>query len=378
MAQFAVCPRIEEGVLTKSPKLFESESAAQQFLHSEVEWPEAPVDSAHLAWEGEGGALAPLGPIPNGLEPILNKSQGWQNPVPVVLADYSGPKCDRALTSDLREEDVAVAVPELSRYEEIERALWRAFSPLPEDRYRPGDFICYLDEGWRFDAIEADSWRREGHAFEGQSIAQMVVRAAYDLDASLRKFHRPLSCAAKANFWQSWQVQQHIADFCTRLVESVTARAPAGYRIAADAEARRARVFVYRKLAVFTHELLDEANPPVEAPTMNPNGATEAKPDETDAPAESVEAPTAPASQNNNESVPAWARGLRAVREGKNLSRAGLAQRLAKAGRVELRCTAEAIKKHEEGHVPNPDTRAAYATFYGKPMDDLFPPEITR
>src|SRR5260370_42410036 len=101
----------------------------------------------------------------------------------------------------------------LNLREEIERAT----------DCRSGDVTRYLDEDWQFTEIEADARRRVGHEYSGRrhgSIGEIVIRAIHDLEAALQRVHPNASCAALADFWCSWQVQRHIADFCTRLAES--------------------------------------------------------------------------------------------------------------------------------------------------------------
>jgi hypothetical protein len=73
-------------------------------------------------------------------------------------------------------------------------------------------FQCYLDEDWRFGEIEADARQRLGHNYSGrrhQSIAEIILKVVYDLEGALVKAHPDALCPAVADFWRSWQVQQH-------------------------------------------------------------------------------------------------------------------------------------------------------------------------
>ena len=268
---FAVCPRIEQNSATRIPKLFRSESAANRFLNSEVQFPlqpEAEVaglsieqvrarraeskaqlrkERAEAARKIEKGDLDPLA-YPLYLRKILNRDQAWQDPVPVSRAsDYSGPKCNRTLQAFLPLDAVG-AMTALSVDEIIDRAL----------EGRSEDYMCYLDTDWQFEAIEADAWRRVGHEYSGRrhgSIGEIVVKAIYDVEAAFHKLHPNAACRALAAFWRSWQLQQHIAEFCARLGESETARLLAGSALDAPDQAERARLHMYRQLAVFGHEL---------------------------------------------------------------------------------------------------------------------------
>lgn len=117
------------------------------------------------------------------------------------------------------------------------------------------DYTCALSKDWRFDEIERDATRRVGHEFEGRkhgSIAEIVLKALYDLERSLRVFHPKLSCDAVAAFWTSWEVQHHIAIFCHRVERSDTAR-----KLSRDPQkdAGDACNLMYVQLAVYAHEI---------------------------------------------------------------------------------------------------------------------------
>jgi len=150
---YAVCPRIERnGTTTRTPKLFMSESAARRFLNSEVRFPLEPEVEAtgstveevrarraerkarlkrereEVAKRIKSGELHPLA-YPSYLQPILNRHQGWQDPVPVRRAvDYSGPKCDRTVR-DFLPVDVSGAMPSLN------------LVPVQQGQYHLVDFV---------------------------------------------------------------------------------------------------------------------------------------------------------------------------------------------------------------------------------------------
>ena len=172
----AVCPRIERRGNTRTPRFFQSETAAKRFLNSEVQYPLEPEAEAtgltveevrarrkqrkaELRKEREEaahkikiGELQPLA-YPTALRRIRNRDQGWDDPVPIRRwADYSGPKCDRRVR-DFLPIDAVGPLPAFNVDEEIERAL--------EDRF--GDYTCYLDDDCGFSEIERDAWRRSMH-----------------------------------------------------------------------------------------------------------------------------------------------------------------------------------------------------------------------
>jgi hypothetical protein len=284
---YAVCPRIERDGSTRIPKLFTTISGAKEFLQAEIPPGslEAEAQTTGLTIEKvrvrraereaqlrkeraevlekiKSGELQPFD-YPFHLRPILNENQGWQDPVPVChAADYTGPKCARTLR-DFLPADAVGPMPALNIDEEFERAL----------EGRSADYTRYLDVDWRFDEIEADARRRPGHEYGGRrhnSIGEIVVKAIHDLEVAFQKLHPDAPCAAVADFWRSWQTQRHIADFCSRLGDSDTARLVTGNRFDGAEEAERARVHVYRQLAAFAHEVLDSG-----APSLAENAVSE-------------------------------------------------------------------------------------------------------
>ena len=112
----------------------------------------------------------------------------------------------------LRPEQLGVS-PRLEGEEDLYQAIRKVSKGLPVFP-TPS---CYLDEHWDFESIVADAEQRLGHQFRGRrvvSFVDQILRAAYDLEKALQHRHSELSGTAIANFWQSWQVLLHIADFC--------------------------------------------------------------------------------------------------------------------------------------------------------------------
>jgi hypothetical protein len=176
----------------------------------------------------------------------------------------------------------ATADDELAR--PVEDA-WDQFQGVAEAESSAG-FACCLADDSHWDGIEADARRRVGHRYPGRkhaSIAAIVIGAAYDLEDALFQVHPAASCAAVAIFWKSWQIQQHIARFCARLVKSETARELVGGGDPAG-EIERARWFVLGQLGAFAAMLgpavkaevpaCDQERVKVPTPTVpNPNAA---------------------------------------------------------------------------------------------------------
>jgi hypothetical protein len=296
---YAVCPRIERSE-TRLPKLFDSLTAAKEFLRAEVEFP---LDDEKLAVEfsrsakqeyigginqlhrayGTGLTIKDVRRRKSNVqqqadEPLLNNTQGWRDPVPVSrAAQYTGPKCNRTLRGFLPIADVGL-MPKVTPEAEIKRALQK-WNPAKSAARSTDDYTCYLDKDWHFDDIETDAWKRAGHEFSGRrhgSIGEIVLAAAYDLEAALGKFHPNAPCAAVADFWRSWQVQSHIAHFCWELADTDMARFLVGN--SAAEEAARARVHIWRQIAAYAHELSDEAIPLSAAEAeMTPNDAPKQK-----------------------------------------------------------------------------------------------------
>ena len=249
---WAVCPGVE-GDESRSPRYFKEKEAATRFLNTMVRMPDFAFEAQRrgvtveeIKAQVRDGTLNPDFFLLSESS-VTNRDQGWKDPVPIRrAADYSGPKCDRMVRNFLTVSRIG-PMPTSNVEEEIGRAL----------EGRSGDFTCCLGEDWRFKEIEADAWRRPEHEYAGNrhdSIAEIVVHAVHDVETAFLRLHPKASCAAIVDFWRSWQVQRHIAYFCGKLAESSTAR-----MIAADTseQVERARIYTYRQLDVFAHEVLD-------------------------------------------------------------------------------------------------------------------------
>jgi hypothetical protein len=186
--------------------------------------------------------------FPIRLRIVTNLDCGWQAPVQVrSITEYSGPPCARAFRDFLPADSVG-AMPELMVADEFIRGL----------ENRSGDYRCYLDDHWRFAETEADAYRRKGHEYAGRrnnSMGEILVLAVYDLEAALRYIHPHLPQSAVADFFMSWQVQAHIAEFCRQLAGSGVGAVFGLTPDEAAAEIERCRIHVYRQLAAFAHEL---------------------------------------------------------------------------------------------------------------------------
>jgi hypothetical protein len=185
---------------------------------------------------------------------ITNRSQGWVS-VPVRrLADYPGPKCTHSVRDFLPLEQIE-KMPTLSATwdEELARLLedaWDQDHGVAEADSSAGFANCLADD-WDWERIDAAARCRVGHRFPGRkhaSVVAIVIGAGHDLEDAFFQVHPRASCAAVAILWKSWQIQQHIARFCFRLVKSETARALVGGDEPAG-EVERARWFVLDQLA---------------------------------------------------------------------------------------------------------------------------------
>jgi hypothetical protein len=189
--------------------------------------------------------------------PYRIPAYGMPRVVPVVtLRDYSGEPCTRIVrTGELALERMGtLTVPDSDA--ELGDILKSAWTMDPAKHQLSDDFTCCLGEGWRFDEVEHDAKRRDACRYSGTSqtgIENRIVLAVHDLERAFQRHHPKAPCAAVADFWRSWQVQQHIAEFCGTLAKSPTAAALIG-KIDAAEQVEHARRYVYRRLAVFAHE----------------------------------------------------------------------------------------------------------------------------
>jgi hypothetical protein len=266
---WAVCPRIDHfGSL--APKLFHTHSEALRFLNRQVTFTgsieaEAIVsgDSIEEARKRRAeilkqrreerkealrkiasGEMHPFS-MPLHLQVRRRKDLGWAEPVPTQHPS-SGTRCARLFRNFLPIEEIG-NVPVRDLEDVIARAL----------ENRLAIFRCFLAEDWRFSEIERDAQWRVGHVYEGRkhaNVAEIAAGAVYHLEVSLYSTHPDMTCLGAIDFFTSWQVWHHIAEFCAKLGKSETGRELEGAGKARDA-AERARDFVYEQLTAYTHEL---------------------------------------------------------------------------------------------------------------------------
>lgn len=88
---------------------------------------------------------------------------------------------------------------------------------------------CCLDFDWKFEEIEREARKLEGHNYAGRdyfSLREVVWRALGDFDMVLASRHPSASASAIAHFWQSWQIYWHVKRLCReKLANSVAAGA---------------------------------------------------------------------------------------------------------------------------------------------------------
>jgi len=256
---WAVCPRPDDlhGMSVRVPKLFESESLARRFLNSRARrpwlkdlgsqerreriraWNEGRAEALRK-WKADG--RKPFG-FPERFRIIRNKDQGWGDPVP-IRSLLLGTKSDRLFREFLSSTEIGVIAPE-----DISRLLRRVFSgTMP-------DYTCFLGSEWRFEEVEKDASKRVGHQFEGrkfQSIAEIVLKALYDLEIALLRIHPDLSATSASEFWTSWNIQRHMAEFTDNIKDSPTALALSREPRSA---AHTARDWLNVQLAAYAHEI---------------------------------------------------------------------------------------------------------------------------
>lgn len=260
---WAVCPRPDEIAGSKSPRLFPSLRNAKRFLSSPVRFstpkkiaadlgiPLKQVLEDHAKRKQERlealckvkrGELNPLN-FPPHLRRIRNREQGWGDPVP-VRGILSGPRCDRLLRDFYPLGDLVPMKP--PNMDGIIRRVFDGNVP---------DYTCLLAENWKFDEIAREASMHVGYEFEGRkhgSIAEIILKALYDLERSLLAFHATVSADSVALFWTSWNFQRHLAEFSERVYKS-----PISYSLSDDPhrEARAACLQMNVQLAVYAHEI---------------------------------------------------------------------------------------------------------------------------
>lgn len=244
--------------LSLEPQIFPSLEEATGFLDSVTAIVEAPPDVRAASGQATGV--------------LTRSSRGWMPPVPVVhAADYPGPKCVgtfrdflpvNALPDTIRDLTVRGGIDRLLRGIEITPAGTVNFeithTGIIDDLW--ANFTCYLDDDWRFDEIKRNARNRSGHGGRddqaGAAIGEIILRAVYDIEKAFERIHPDAPAEKVADFWRSWQVQQHLALFCADIADHEIQ--PTDGRNHREAK-ELARVYINRRLAVFANELLAEA-----------------------------------------------------------------------------------------------------------------------
>ena len=89
------------------------------------------------------------------------------------------------------------------------------------------DDWIYLDDSWNWADIEANAWKRLGHRTTGikhRNVGELLVKAVYDLEDSLRHVHPRVNSESVANFIGSWNVWFHLCQFREQLKSSPTVK----------------------------------------------------------------------------------------------------------------------------------------------------------
>ena len=234
---FAVYPKLPDDD-RRNVKRFATEQDARQFLDAEILFLSAkPTPGVE---HGEPGLQR--------LPVIRNRDQGWWGPVPVLsLRDFPGLACQGSFKDFLPLESIGT----ISR-RPIRKQIKRLLTG------RKADPICTLGDDWRFSDIERVANRLVGHEFEGRlhdSIAEILCKATYDLEESLIRIHREISCEALSFFWQSWDVQRHLAEFVGEITDSGEALRLSGANSTALSAANEAWRFVCEQLSAYAYHL---------------------------------------------------------------------------------------------------------------------------
>lgn len=94
--------------------------------------------------------------------------------------------------------------------DDIDQIIRRAFNG------NCADYTCLLNPNWQFEEIERRARMSVGYEFEGRkhaSVAEIILKALYDLERSVGLLHPDASADAMAKFWTSWNFQRHLAEF---------------------------------------------------------------------------------------------------------------------------------------------------------------------
>lgn len=197
--KWAVCPPVQ--ITLDGPQSFYTETEAQAV-------PAQPTDEPQTL-ETEDQALAFL----DGFDDLgaQRRASGWRI-VPVRSRnEHPGPPCRRSV------EEILKSIP--ARRDRL------GSESYPEDRV-PDEVSdlwdlqieealadeTFLAQDWRFDEISARASWRQGHkSLDRGTVAEAISRVVFDLEESMGGIHPNASAGAVADFWESWQVQRHLA-----------------------------------------------------------------------------------------------------------------------------------------------------------------------
>jgi hypothetical protein len=180
---WAVCPHLypskicSEGQLLE-PALFGSRSEAEDFKNiSGLDW------------------LNPVQILP--LAPLTEHSSG-QN--------FGGPW--------VRDFEGLSGGQDRTRHADLKRAIIEDTVKQPGSGSALPGIECFLFKNWEFSQIEGHAWQRPAHVSVVTDPAWDRLRAAvFDLEKALLARHAQLSLTDVFNFWTSWDVWRHLADF---------------------------------------------------------------------------------------------------------------------------------------------------------------------
>jgi len=148
------------------------------------------------------------------------------------------------------------------------------------DRIFEGRHHAYfhlLADDWRFDAIEREANDLPGHEYEDRNhVGEFIVSAIHDLEAAFRQFHPAAPAKQVADFWRSWQVHKHIAEFCLTPWVSEAAERLAQCNGAVHGDSARmrvesARLRICRRLVAFAHTIEQMADRSRATETQSPS-----------------------------------------------------------------------------------------------------------
>jgi len=209
---WAVCPKVDEAEAKGKPRIFPTVAKAKRFWMTPFRLPRALAIERKEALQKREIGEAPQGfYFPQHLVQRRPQGSGWHDPVPVCRVALSLGSRVASFADFLRPEEIG-DIPEETLVGYMEK--------IVDDRLP--QFSCYLADDWMFAAIEKDAAKRKGHNFEGRKYSnfpEIVVKAVYDFEASLKAVHGDVAPDSVADFYVSWQLWRHIASFCDQVGE---------------------------------------------------------------------------------------------------------------------------------------------------------------